>query len=132
LSWGYITGPLAQLQLGLAERLICDDASARKSYEEFLRIWKDADPIFPSINKPEPSTSGSEILIVKRADCGTDESRTGVDARYDKRTIEPAEASAGRRPELRLSDRIGPVIAVVASAMSTIIAKICGVRMPRS
>jgi DNA-binding winged helix-turn-helix (wHTH) protein/tetratricopeptide (TPR) repeat protein/tRNA A-37 threonylcarbamoyl transferase component Bud32 len=43
LCWGYITGPLARLQLGRAQRLMGDNASARKSYEEFLSIWKDAD-----------------------------------------------------------------------------------------
>jgi DNA-binding winged helix-turn-helix (wHTH) protein len=43
----YITGPLARLQLGRAERLMGDNASARKSYEEFLTIWKDADPDIP-------------------------------------------------------------------------------------
>jgi DNA-binding winged helix-turn-helix (wHTH) protein/tetratricopeptide (TPR) repeat protein/tRNA A-37 threonylcarbamoyl transferase component Bud32 len=45
--WVYITGPLARLQLGRAQRLMGDNASARKSYEEFLNIWKDADPDVP-------------------------------------------------------------------------------------
>jgi eukaryotic-like serine/threonine-protein kinase len=43
----FITGPLARLQLGRAQRLMGDSASARKSYEEFLNIWKDADPDIP-------------------------------------------------------------------------------------
>ena len=43
LCWEYLTGPLARLQLGRAEKLMGDDAAARKSYEEFLIIWKDAD-----------------------------------------------------------------------------------------
>ena len=47
LCWGYITGPLARLQLGRAQRLMGDETSARKSYEEFLSIWKDADPDLP-------------------------------------------------------------------------------------
>jgi serine/threonine protein kinase len=47
LCWQYITGPLARLQLGRAQRLMGDNASARKSYEEFLSIWKDADPDLP-------------------------------------------------------------------------------------
>jgi len=47
LCWGYITGPLARLQLGRAQRLMGDNASARKSYEEFLNIWKDADRDLP-------------------------------------------------------------------------------------
>jgi DNA-binding winged helix-turn-helix (wHTH) protein len=47
LCLGYITGPLARLQLGRAQKLIGDSASARKSYEEFLTLWKDADPDLP-------------------------------------------------------------------------------------
>jgi eukaryotic-like serine/threonine-protein kinase len=47
LCWGYITGPLARLQLGRAERLMGDNASARKPYEEFLNIWKNADHDLP-------------------------------------------------------------------------------------
>jgi eukaryotic-like serine/threonine-protein kinase len=43
----HVTGPLARLQLGRAQRLMGDNASARKSYEEFLNIWKDADPDLP-------------------------------------------------------------------------------------
>ena len=43
----YITGPLARLQLARAQKLIGDNASARKSYEEFLTLWKDADPDLP-------------------------------------------------------------------------------------
>jgi DNA-binding winged helix-turn-helix (wHTH) protein len=44
---GYITGPLARLQLGRAQRLMGDDASARESYGEFLTTWKGADPDLP-------------------------------------------------------------------------------------
>jgi DNA-binding winged helix-turn-helix (wHTH) protein len=44
LCWGFVTGPLARLQLGRAERLMGDNASARESYEAFLNLWKDADP----------------------------------------------------------------------------------------
>ena len=47
LCWGFITGPLARLQLGRAERLMGDNASARRHYEEFLTIWKDADRDLP-------------------------------------------------------------------------------------
>jgi hypothetical protein len=50
---------------------------------------------------------------------------------YDERAMGDG-ASVRRCPQLRLSDRSGPVIAVVTSAMSTIMAKISGVRMPRS
>ncbi len=47
MCWEFITGPLARLQLGRAQRLMGDKASARKSYEEFLSIWKDADADLP-------------------------------------------------------------------------------------
>jgi tetratricopeptide (TPR) repeat protein len=47
LCWGYITGPLARLQLARARMLVGDNAAARESYEEFLNIWKDADPEVP-------------------------------------------------------------------------------------
>ena len=43
----FITGPLARLQLGRAQKLMGDNTSARKSYEEFLSIWKDADADLP-------------------------------------------------------------------------------------
>jgi tetratricopeptide (TPR) repeat protein len=47
VSVRHVIGPLARLQLGRAERLMGDNAAARKSYEEFLNIWKDADPDIP-------------------------------------------------------------------------------------
>jgi tetratricopeptide (TPR) repeat protein len=47
MCWEYITGPLARLQLGRAQRRMGDNASARKSYEQFLNIWKDTDPDVP-------------------------------------------------------------------------------------
>jgi tetratricopeptide (TPR) repeat protein len=47
MCWEFITGPLARLQLARAKKLMGDNASARESYEEFLNIWKDADPDLP-------------------------------------------------------------------------------------
>ena len=47
LSLWFVIGPLARLQLGRAQKLMGDNASARKSYEEFLSIWKDADADVP-------------------------------------------------------------------------------------
>jgi hypothetical protein len=58
LPQGYITGPLARLQLGRAERLMGDDASARKSYEEFLAIWKNADPDIPIYKQAKAEYAG--------------------------------------------------------------------------
>ena len=43
----HVIGPLARLQLGRAQKMMGDNASARKSYEEFLSIWKDADADLP-------------------------------------------------------------------------------------
>jgi len=48
MCWGHITGPLARLQLARAQRLMGDNAAARESYEEFLNIWKSADPDLPA------------------------------------------------------------------------------------
>jgi DNA-binding winged helix-turn-helix (wHTH) protein/tetratricopeptide (TPR) repeat protein len=46
LCWGF-TGPLARLQLARAERLMGDNGTARKFYQEFLTMWKGADPDLP-------------------------------------------------------------------------------------
>jgi serine/threonine protein kinase len=43
----HVIGPLARLQLGRAQKMMGDSTSARKSYEEFLYLWKDADPDIP-------------------------------------------------------------------------------------
>jgi len=43
----FIIGPLAHLQLGRAQAIMGDKAAARKSYQEFLTLWKHADPDIP-------------------------------------------------------------------------------------
>jgi hypothetical protein len=43
----HVTGPLARLQLGRAQRMMGDEAAAWKSYETFLDLWKNADPDIP-------------------------------------------------------------------------------------
>ncbi|MGB9431279.1 MAG: tetratricopeptide repeat protein, partial [Candidatus Acidiferrum sp.] len=43
----HVTGPLAWLQLGRAQRDMGDYVAARKSYETFLVFWKNADPDIP-------------------------------------------------------------------------------------
>jgi serine/threonine protein kinase/tetratricopeptide (TPR) repeat protein len=43
----FITAPLCHLQLGRAQAMMGDRAAARKSYNDFLTIWKDADPDIP-------------------------------------------------------------------------------------
>jgi eukaryotic-like serine/threonine-protein kinase len=47
LTVRHVTGPLAWLQLGRAQKMMGDEASARKSYETFLDLWKNADPDIP-------------------------------------------------------------------------------------
>jgi tetratricopeptide (TPR) repeat protein len=39
--------PLAHLGLARAAALNSDNAKARKSYQDFLALWKDADPTIP-------------------------------------------------------------------------------------
>jgi eukaryotic-like serine/threonine-protein kinase len=39
-----ITGALSRLQIARAYQLMGDEASARQSYQQFLTLWKDADP----------------------------------------------------------------------------------------
>jgi tetratricopeptide (TPR) repeat protein len=43
----HVTGPLAWLQLGRTQKTMGDETAARKSYEDFLDLWKDADPDIP-------------------------------------------------------------------------------------
>ena len=40
-------GSLAPLQLGRAQAMMGDQTTARKSYQDFLTLWKDADPDIP-------------------------------------------------------------------------------------
>jgi hypothetical protein len=42
-----IKGALAHLQLGRARAMMGDKEAARRSYQEFLTLWKDADPNIP-------------------------------------------------------------------------------------
>jgi hypothetical protein len=42
-----ITGALSYLQLARAQKMMGDQAAARKSYEDFLTLWKDADSDIP-------------------------------------------------------------------------------------
>jgi hypothetical protein len=44
---GFITAPLSHLQLGRAQAIMGDKEAARKSYQDFLTLWKDADPDIP-------------------------------------------------------------------------------------
>src|SRR5215472_5683644 len=42
-----VTGALAYLQMGRARKMAGDEAAASKFYEEFLTLWKQADPDIP-------------------------------------------------------------------------------------
>ena len=42
-----IWGAPAHLQLGRAYAMMGDKEAARKSYQDFLTLWKDADPDIP-------------------------------------------------------------------------------------
>ncbi len=42
-----VTGVLAHLQLGRAYALQGDTAKAKAAYQDFLTLWKDADPDIP-------------------------------------------------------------------------------------
>jgi len=44
-------GALARLQLARAQMMMGDKAAARKSYQDFLTIWKDADPDIPILKQ---------------------------------------------------------------------------------
>lgn len=48
-----IIGALAHLQLGRAYALSGDTAKARAGYQDFLRLWKDADPDVPILKQAE-------------------------------------------------------------------------------
>ncbi|WP_263354769.1 protein kinase domain-containing protein [Acidicapsa acidisoli] len=47
VGFGFVTGSLSVLQLARAQVLMHDSGAARKSYEDFLTLWKDADPDIP-------------------------------------------------------------------------------------
>ena len=44
---GFVTGALSILQLARSQVLMHDEKAARKSYEDFLALWKNADPDLP-------------------------------------------------------------------------------------
>jgi len=51
LVWNSPPGALAHLQLGRAYAMKGDTAKARSAYEDFLTLWKDADPDIPILKQ---------------------------------------------------------------------------------
>jgi hypothetical protein len=47
----FVAGPLAHLGLGRAYAIMGDNAKARAAYQNFLAIWKDADPDVPVLKE---------------------------------------------------------------------------------
>ena len=47
----FVTGALARLQLGRAYAMSSDSAKAKIAYQDFLTLWKDADPDIPILKQ---------------------------------------------------------------------------------
>jgi hypothetical protein len=47
LGFAAATTALSRLQLARAQLMMGDKAAARRSYQDFLTLWKDADPDIP-------------------------------------------------------------------------------------
>ena len=47
----FVTGSLAHLQIGRAYALSGDTAKAKAAYQDFLALWKDADPDIPILKQ---------------------------------------------------------------------------------
>jgi outer membrane PBP1 activator LpoA protein len=60
---GFVTGALSILQLARAQVLMHDEKAARKSYEDFLALWKNADPDLPMYKEAKAEYAA----ILKRA-----------------------------------------------------------------
>ena len=58
ISLNNIWGALAHLQLGRAQAMMGDKVAARKQYQDFLTLWKDADPDIPSTSKQKQNMPG--------------------------------------------------------------------------
>ncbi len=56
IVWNAPIGALAHLGLGRAFLLKSDGAKARAAYQDFLTLWKDADPDIPILMLPSLST----------------------------------------------------------------------------
>jgi eukaryotic-like serine/threonine-protein kinase len=53
----FVTGSLAHLQLGRAYAMAGDTAKARTAYQDFLTLWKDADPDIPVLKQAKAESA---------------------------------------------------------------------------
>jgi eukaryotic-like serine/threonine-protein kinase len=51
ITWSCTTGALARLELGQAYALSGDKTRAQAAYQDFLTLWKDADPDIPILKQ---------------------------------------------------------------------------------
>jgi len=49
----FVTGSLAYLQIGRARAMAGDAVKAKSAYQDFLTLWKDADPDIPILKEAE-------------------------------------------------------------------------------
>ena len=59
---GFVTGALSILQLARAQVVMHDEQAARKSYEDFLALWKNADPDLPIYKEAK-----AEYAVLRKA-----------------------------------------------------------------
>jgi hypothetical protein len=58
-----VIGALSHLQLARALKSSGDTAAARKSYEDFLGLWKNADPDIPIYRQAKAEYAGLSLLM---------------------------------------------------------------------
>jgi hypothetical protein len=51
IALNFVTAALARLQLGRAYAMAGDSAKAKSAYQDFLTLWKDADPDIPILKE---------------------------------------------------------------------------------
>jgi eukaryotic-like serine/threonine-protein kinase len=51
ITWSCVTGAVARLELGRAYALSGDKTKAQAAYQDFLTLWKDADPDIPILKQ---------------------------------------------------------------------------------
>jgi eukaryotic-like serine/threonine-protein kinase len=55
----FVTGALVHLQLARAQVMMGDEEAARKSYQDFLTLWKDADSDIPILIQADGSRAST-------------------------------------------------------------------------